>query len=605
MILRNYQKEAIKNAKSSLKKNNNTLIVAPTGAGKTIILSALIQELTDEFHNNRNGLIKSKTVVLQHRLELVKQNSEKFVRVAPNSPLKTSILTGKEKNHDGDVVFATVQTLSASNGNGLKVIPWLDYLIIDEAHHSAADSYMDTVKHYYSINPNLKVVGLTATAARADGIGLGDTFDNVSFKIDTDTLIQMGHLVPPRSYVVDIGVNDEIDKLSKKRDTLSDESYNMKLAGIYAPIHYRIVEEWEKMASKKQTICFCTNIQEAVNLCEKFQEKGHNALYIHSKMHSKYVRSIIDNFHAGKFQLLFNVAILTEGFDCPTINCVMLTRSCSSKSTMIQMIGRGLRPIVEKKDMWMEKIDCMVMDFGDSLKTHGTLKSDINIKKVRPYKGNPVQLICPQCKKLIVVDEIDTYCPKCGAHIVEEIKNAEEKESTGSRSIGKIPLKNFSMVAINLTKNSPFAWLDISNFYHKINIKIMVASGIRNFVAMQEIDKDVWLAIGLPQKGVGVCLGVCGESVAFANCNNYLSERETSSSSKKSASWHRHTPTDPQYKLLMVLGWDPKKGDKYPKNKYEASCMISFAKSAKNYNTILNATLDERRELNESEKVKQ
>ena len=73
---------------------------------------------------------------------------------------------------------------------------------------------MDTVKHYYSINPNLKVVGLTATAARADGIGLGDTFDNVSFKIDTDTLIQMGHLVPPRSYVVDIGVNDEIDKLS-------------------------------------------------------------------------------------------------------------------------------------------------------------------------------------------------------------------------------------------------------------------------------------------------------------------------------------------------------------------------------------------------------
>ena len=130
MILRNYQKEAIKNAKSSLKKNNNTLVVAPTGAGKTIILSALIQELTDEFHN-RNGLIKSKTVVLQHRLELVKQNSEKFVRVAPNSPLKTSILTGKEKNHDGDVVFATVQRLSASNGNGLKVIPWLDYLIID------------------------------------------------------------------------------------------------------------------------------------------------------------------------------------------------------------------------------------------------------------------------------------------------------------------------------------------------------------------------------------------------------------------------------------------------------------------------------------------
>ncbi len=394
MILRDYQKEAVKNTKKALLENNNTLIVAPTGAGKTIILSALINELAGEEKKNEDLFGLGKTVVLQHRLELVKQNSEKFIRVAPEFADRTSILTGQEKNAQGDVVFATVQTLSTKGG--MKRIQRLDYLIVDEAHHVAASTYTDVIDHYRDINSNLKVVGLTATADRADGKGLGDVFDNVAFKIDTDLLIQMGYLVPPDSYVMDIGLNDEIKKLGKKKKRLSEDAYNKELFGIYKPFLYRIEEEWFKKAPGRHSICFCTCIDEALELCESFKEKGHKAGVVHSRMHQKDIRTVIDQFHSGVIQVLFNVAILTEGFDCPTVNCVILTRSCSAKSTLIQMVGRGLRPIVEEKDKWMEKTDCMVLDFGDSLKTHGTLRSDVNIEKIKEHGDEPaIQLKCP------------------------------------------------------------------------------------------------------------------------------------------------------------------------------------------------------------------
>lgn len=585
MILRDYQKEAVKNTKEALIENNNTLIVAPTGAGKTIILSALINELVG-VPKTEDLFGLGKTVILQHRLELVKQNSEKFTRVNPDFLLRTSILTGREKDASGDVVFATVQTLSTSSG--LKKIPRLDYLFIDEAHHSVAETYTDTIDYYRNINPNLKVIGLTATADRADEKGLGDVFNNVAFKIDTDLLIEMGFLVPPDSYVMDIGLNDEIDELGKKKKRMSENVFNKALSGIYKPFLPRIEEEWVKKASNRHTICFCTTIDEAESLCHIFQEKGHKAGVVHSKMHYKDVRLGIDRFHSGKIQILFNVAILVEGFDCSTVNCVILTRSCSAKSTMIQMVGRGLRPIVDEKDQWMEKTDCLVLDFGDSLKTHGTLRSDVNIEKIKESgTEKAIQLQCPHCQKMIIVLKYDMFCPRCGVKIVDEIDEAEKIDSSGPNIPGKISLKNFNMVPIDLTHNSPFAWVDILSFFPNIKETIMCASGFYHSVAMKEIDEGIWVAIGIPQKGLPVHLGTARERIAFAHCNNYLSSHETTASAKKQAYWHFKPASVKQFKLLSQLGWNASKGDNPPDNCYQASVMISFIKSYKKYHTIV------------------
>ena len=599
MILRDYQKDAIQKTKTALKGHNNTLIVAPTGAGKTIILSALIDELIGEREETEGLFGSGKTVVLQHRLELVKQNSEKFLRVAPHFLDKTSILTGKEKNADGEIVFATVQTLSTKNG--MSVIPRLNYLIIDEAHHVAAGTYKDIITHYTIIDPSLKVIGLTATASRADGKGLGDTFDNVAYKIDTDLLIQMGHLVPPDSYIVSLGIDHEIDEISKKK--ITEKAKNELLADVYKPVHYRIEEEWAKRAPDKHTICFCTTIEEAKDMTLLFLAKGHRADVVHSKMSGKDVRATIDRFHTGEIQVLFNVSILTEGFDCPTVNCVMLTRSCSAKSTMIQMIGRGLRPIVEEKDRWMEKHDCLVLDFGDSLKTHGTLRSDINIKKIKESsKEGVVQLLCPNCKKVIFVEIGESYCPKCGAEIIDAIMAAALQDSDESgEGVGKVPLEDFKMVPIDLTQNSPFNWLDMGIFFSGSK-NVMVASGFKHMVVMKEIAKDIWIAIGVPQRGKSVNLGTGREAIAFAHCNNYMSMHENDAASRKSAYWHSKPPSAKQYELLESLMWSDSR-DGSPSNCYEASCMISYIKGFTKFKATAVAAYEERSKSNDEREV--
>ena len=128
MLLRPYQEVAISDASKALDKNKNTIVVAPTGAGKTIMLSALV--------GNRHKKNKS-VLILQHRDELVSQNNMKFVKVNPN--ISTSIVDGSQKNWDGDVVFSMVQTLSRENN--LSTMRPIDMLVIDESHHASAESY--------------------------------------------------------------------------------------------------------------------------------------------------------------------------------------------------------------------------------------------------------------------------------------------------------------------------------------------------------------------------------------------------------------------------------------------------------------------------------
>jgi len=592
MILRQYQEDCVKEALKAIAKFFDTLIIAPTGAGKTIILSEIIRRLIGD---NEDTLFSSGiAVVLQHRLNLVKQNSEKFLRVAPDFLLNTGTLTGNEKNVNGQVIFATVQTLSG-DGN-FELIPVIDYLIIDEAHHAAADTYTETIEHYREVNPNLKVIGLTATADRADGKGLGDVFTNVAYKIETDFLIEMGYLVPPDSYVVSMGLDKEIDGLRDER--MSEKARNEKLAGIYEPMRYRIAEEWERMASKRHTICFCTTIEEAVDMSDLFNERGHKAHFIHSHLPDKVNAAITDQFERGEHQVLFNVGILTEGFDCPTVNCVMLMRSCSAKSTMIQMIGRGLRPIVEEKDMWMDKVDCMVLDFGDSIKTHGTLRSDVNLEKIKALRGegeSAVYVRCPECEKIVIVHDNDEYCPSCGAHIFEAIEEASKKDMRGDAETGKVRIKNFEMVAVNLTSNSPFRWVEVTKLMSGCPITTMVANGFEHMVAIGEISKDLWMAIGIPQKQKEAqILGVGKQAVAFAHCNNYMSTHEDDTSSKKSAHWHHKPPSNKQFEMLKKMQWNPEAGDGNPESSYEASCMISFTKGYRKFGTVIESEMERR-----------
>ena len=189
MILRPRQRDFVDRSLSALATHGNALGVAPTGAGKTILFSAIVGR-----HIAETG---SKTLVLAHRDELTLQNQEKFIRVNPD--ISTSIFDSRVKSWEGHVTFAMVQTLSIEEN--LNKIPKIDFLVIDEAHHAAAITYKRILDKVLELNTGCLILGLTATPNRSDGKGLREVFSNVCDQITLGELIRAGHLVPPRTFV--------------------------------------------------------------------------------------------------------------------------------------------------------------------------------------------------------------------------------------------------------------------------------------------------------------------------------------------------------------------------------------------------------------------
>ena len=213
MLLRPRQKELVNRVLTALHEHGNTLAVAPTGAGKTIMLSAAIGALCKASTAKTPGFKTHwfKTCVLAHRDELTVQNETKFCRVNPH--LSTGIFDASSKSWQGDTTFAMVQTLSREHN--LATMPKLDLLVIDEAHHARADSYRRIVTHAQSLNPNLKLLGMTATPNRGDKKGLYPIFSNVCDQIMIGELIASGHLVRPRTFVMDVGVRQTLQEAKK------------------------------------------------------------------------------------------------------------------------------------------------------------------------------------------------------------------------------------------------------------------------------------------------------------------------------------------------------------------------------------------------------
>ena len=232
MRLRPRQKLFVERSLSALGTRDNTLGIAPTGAGKTIMLSAVTGDSL--------GDTDAKACVLAHRDELTAQNRDKFQRVVPD--VSTSVVDATTKSWGGQVTFAMVPTL-AREAN-LAGMPKLDLLVIDEAHHAVADSYRRIIDRVRDANPEARIFGVTATPNRGDKKGLRAVFDNVADQVRLGELIASGHLVPPRTFVIDVGVQD---KLKAVRKTASDFDMG-EVAEIMdrAPITEEVVRNWQE-----------------------------------------------------------------------------------------------------------------------------------------------------------------------------------------------------------------------------------------------------------------------------------------------------------------------------------------------------------------------
>ena len=433
MILRPRQKDFVERSLAALKMHGNALGVAPTGAGKTILFSEIVGR-----HISETG---AKTLVLAHRDELTNQNEEKFKRV--NSDIVTSIFDSRTKSWDGQVIFAMVQTLSLAKN--LETMPSVDLLVIDEAHHAAAITYKKIIERVLVLNPNCFVLGLTATPNRSDGKGLREVFSNVCDQITLGELIRAGHLVPPRTFVVDVGVKDQLSNLDEVGTDFDmnavDQIMNQR------PINAAVVEQWKLKGENRKTVVFCSTIDHAHAVTETFIKEGVNARTITGDLRNSERQIILDDYSSGKVQVIVNVQVLTEGWDHPPTSCVVLLRPSSAKSTLIQMVGRGLRTVNSLEYPGIIKTDCIVLDFGTSSLIHGSLEQDILLDGVET-DGLSLTMTCPECGAKVPLASLE--CPICG-HGFQKEKISKKPEF----------VSRVEMMEINLLNRSSFEWVNL------------------------------------------------------------------------------------------------------------------------------------------------
>jgi superfamily II DNA or RNA helicase len=540
MLLRPRQKQFVERSVRALGLHGNTLGVAPTGAGKTIMLSAVVGRMVGATPKSTGA----KACVLAHRDELTAQNRSKFGRVNPR--ITTSVVDAKEKSWAGQVTFAMVPTLARAGNLGQ--LPALDLLVIDEAHHAAADSYRRIIDAALQRNPECRVYGVTATPNRGDRKGLREVFDNVADQIRIGELIASGHLVPPRTFVIDVGVKDH---LTRVRRTAEDfDMAEVEAIMNRAPITQAVIGHWREKAGERQTVVFCSTVDHARSVTAAFNAVGVAAGLIQGDMADTDRKTTLDAYAAGELRVVVNVAVLTEGWDHPPTSCVVLLRPSSYKSTMIQMVGRGLRPVNPEEHPGVIKTDCIVLDFGTSTMLHGSLEQDVDLDGREPSGEAPTK-DCPDCGAIVPLATIE--CPLCG-HVWERPEGGEAA-----------PLGDFVMSEIDLLKRSSFRWVALFG-----DDAALIANGFNAWGGVFFLNGR-WYGIGGLQKQRPHLLAVGERTVCLAAADDWLNEQESDESAHKTRRWLNQPPTDRQLAFLP-----PEYRQDYGLTRYQASALLAF-----------------------------
>jgi superfamily II DNA or RNA helicase len=558
MLLRPRQKELVNRAVEALHRHGNTLAVAPTGAGKTIMLSAAIGEMFKVF--------PLKVCVLAHRDELAAQNVAKFSLVNPH--LSTSVVDGDSKSWEGNTTFAMAQTLSR-RGN-LGAMPCLDLLVIDEAHHARSESYLRIISCAKALNPSLKVLGMTATPNRGDKRGLHPVFSNVCDQITVKELIASGHLVTPRTFVMDVGAQEGLKQVQK-----SAGDYDMEeVAQIMntRPVNEAVVAHWQEKAADRQTVVFCSTVDHARHVQNSFIGGGVTAVLVHGDMLPKEREQALELYATGKAQVIVNVAVLTEGWDHPPTSCVVLLRPSFHKSTMIQMIGRGLRPLNPQEYPGLIKKDCLVLDFGTATLAHGSIEQSVQLED-QLEDGLAPNKTCPECEG--EVPAAVSSCPLCGFVFVSRKKE-------GCRNLG---VRDFVLAEIDILRRSPFLWVAVDNREHSF-----IAAGFNAwggvFFGVDASGSGQWHAVGAMQKQQAKLLAVGDKSVCFAAANDWMNLHESDSNAHKAKGWLKLAPTANQLQYL------PEHQGDYNMTRYKASALINLKFNARGINMAINNALE-------------
>jgi superfamily II DNA or RNA helicase len=336
--LRPYQSDAIAAIEQAEGRGiRRPLIALPTGTGKTVVFAHLI--------SRRPG----RALVLAHRDELIQQAADKIHLVAPVTPL--GIVKAASDEHHAPIVVASVQTLSRP-ARLARLQADFATVVVDEAHHGTAETYQRILEHMGSFREDGPLtLGVTATPERGDGMGLDAVWQEIVYKGELLTMIEQGYLCDLRGVRVSLDLN--LDRVHIRAGDFVASELDDALLAANAPQH--AVEAYRVHAAGRKALLFTPGVALAHQVAVAFRAAAIPAEALDGKTPAEERHAILARLHRGETRLVCNCAVLTEGFDEPSIDCIILARPTKSRPFYIQMVGRGTRT-------WPGKDDCLILD---------------------------------------------------------------------------------------------------------------------------------------------------------------------------------------------------------------------------------------------------
>lgn len=411
MELRPYQQAAFAAIFQAMQKERYLLLQAACGAGKTIMFSTLIKHCMNTY--------QMRIGILAHREILVRQAYDKLLKVWPEGKDQIGLACASVSQSIDlwrPVVIGSPQTLA----NRVRSMPPLDLLIIDECHRvpprNVKSQYQKLLLKLEEYYPKMRVLGVTATPYRlGHGYiygkkcrpGAENWWNQLHCWVSIADLQERGFLVHLKAKEAE-NIEDDLKHVST-----STGEYNLGQLGETMSRQCHLdsaVHAYQEYGEdRKHVVAFCVTIEHAELLRDAFRHAGYTATVIHSEMKKEHRQQAMADFESGKCRVICNVGVLTEGWDCTSVDCILFCRPTMSPALYVQMVGRGLR-IHEGKE------DCLLLDLSGNCRKHGDVNDPIvevptGAKKKDEEKQEPMRT-CERCKTIFSIRY--KCCPDCG-----------------------------------------------------------------------------------------------------------------------------------------------------------------------------------------------
>ncbi len=399
LSLRPYQNAAIQSIYDYFQTaTGNPLVVVPTAGGKSLVMSSFVEGVLKAYPEQR-------ILIVTHVRELIEQNHAELLRLWPEAPAGIYSAGLGRREIRAQILFAGIQSIHKHVYN----VQQCDLVLIDEAHlipRSSNTMYRKFLDGLKRLNPDLKVIGLTATPFRLDSglLHQGDEaiFTDIAFEVSVRELIDDGYLSPliSKRMATELDVSGVGTRggefIAKDLEAAIDKDAITQSA---------VNEIFGYAANRKSWLIFCAGVEHAFHIRDAVHARGVTCETIVGETPSVERDAIIKAFKAGHIRCLTNANVLTTGFNAPAVDLIAMLRPTKSAGLYVQIVGRGCR-------LAPGKTDCLVLDFAGNIARHGPIDA---IKPKTPAageSGDAPNKVCPECSS--IVHAAVRHCPDCG-----------------------------------------------------------------------------------------------------------------------------------------------------------------------------------------------